>query len=191
MNRDRRSRRFRGSSSSHSYSSRGSGDRRERGSRGARDSRENSSRRDHSEGGSSRSRRDEAKQRKIFRPTYVLPKEQISADEEAIRLYKDSNHYVCERCDMPIGDVGSALVSKTTGKPIHFDCAIASISEQERVENNERIIYIGQGRFGILKFPNMHDMRHFSIRKVIDWEDAKDEKPEWRNTLADLYSQVR
>lgn len=143
------------------------------------------------ERGRKKNRKAEKQQKKVFQPTYVLPQEQIRANEEAIRSYKASNTRVCEKCNMPLNDIGSAVVSPTTGEPIHFDCAVAMLESQEKVEKDERIIYIGHGRFGILKFPNIHDARHFTIRKVIEWEDTKESKPAWRNELADLFSQVR
>ncbi len=186
MNRDRRSRKPRNSSGSRS-SYYGNRNREESESRRSNDSR--SGRDGYSRG---RGSRNEAKQKKpVFRSSYILPQEQISADEEAIRLYKDRKHCVCERCGLPIGDMGSAVLSKTTGNPIHFDCAIAILAESEKLEKNERITYIGQGRFGILNFPNIHDFRHFTIRKIIEWEDPKSERPIWRSEQTELYSQVR
>ncbi len=97
---------------------------------------------------------------------------------------------MCPQCGMPIADMGSALISREDGRPMHFDCALALLSEREHIAENERLTYIGQGRFGVLEFANIHDLRHFTIKKIIEWED-KDSRPAWRDELAGLYSRVR
>ena len=121
---------------------------------------------------------------------YAVSADQIRADEEAISAFKTSNRPVCEHCGLPVADLSTAIEDKKSGKPIHFDCAVAILSKQEKLSEGERITYIGKGRFGILYFANPHDMKHFSIKKIIDWED-KDKKPDWRDQMADLYSHVR
>ena len=126
----------------------------------------------------------------MFHSTHVVTQDQIRADEEAIQAFKTENKIICECCGLPVADLALAMEDRRSGKPIHFDCALAQIAERETISAGERLTYIGQGRFGILYFANPHDMRHFTIKKVIEWED-KDKKPEWRNRLAGLYSQVK
>ena len=53
----------------------------------------------------------------------------------------------------------------------------------------EKVVYIGQGRFGVLYFENPRDQRKFTIKKVIEWED-RDKKSEWREELSGLYSKI-
>ncbi|MBQ9539458.1 MAG: hypothetical protein IJU95_09325 [Treponema sp.] len=125
-----------------------------------------------------------------FRSSYTLPADQLHEEDEAIRSYKGGEKPLCPRCALPIADVGSALMSREDGSPMHFDCALAALSEKEKIADNERLTYIGQGRFGVLQFANIHDMRHFTIKKIIEWED-KDSRPAWRDELAGLYSRVR
>ena len=55
--------------------------------------------------------------------------------------------------------------------------------------SNEKIAYIGQGRFGVLYFENPRDQRKFTIKKIIEWED-REKKSEWREELSGLYSQI-
>lgn len=182
MSTERRSRAGRGAGSRQSYSSkRGRGE-----SRSKRDS-----------GGSSRSSRKRESRyseplfrKSTFRSSYTLPPEQLRDEDDAIRSYKGGEKPVCPRCGLPIADVGSALMSQEDGQPMHFDCALAALSEKERLSDNERLTYIGQGRFGVLEFVNIHDLRHFTIKKIIEWED-KDSRPSWREELAALYSRVR
>ncbi len=96
---------------------------------------------------------------------------------------------VCPYCNQPITDIASAMADKASGKPIHFDCALEKVRENEPVGENEKIAYIGQGRFAVLFFENPRDQRKFSIKKIIEWE-TRDQKSDWRDELSGLYSQV-
>lgn len=97
---------------------------------------------------------------------------------------------VCPKCGKPIEDVSSAINDKNSGVPVHFDCIISDISSKENLGEGEKIAYIGQGRFGVLYFENPRDQRKFTIKKIIEVED-RDTKPEWRNEISGLYSQVQ
>lgn len=127
----------------------------------------------------------------VFRPTIksVSP-EQIQHDEEAIKKFKSANQPVCTLCGQIIRDISTAVNSKGADSLIHFDCAIEFISKNEKIETGDKLTYIGQGRFGIVHFASPGDTKHFSIKKIIDWEE-KDKKPEWRNEMADLYSKIK
>ena len=131
-----------------------------------------------------------SKKRIGFHPHRAVSQEQIRADEEAIREFKDLNQNICPRCGKPIVDLSSAFNDRESGSPIHFDCALEAVSQNETLDKGDKVVYIGNGRFGVLNFQNIHDMRHFTIRKVIEWE-GKDDKPEWRPVMADLYSKVK
>lgn len=97
---------------------------------------------------------------------------------------------ICPKCGKRIDDVAGAIHDKTAGAPVHFDCVMNELSAQEKLEQNEKIAYIGQGRFGILYFENPRDQRKFTIKKIIEVED-RDTKPEWREEISGLYSQVK
>lgn len=118
----------------------------------------------------------------------VQVQEEMQKDLEAIRELKQKQP-VCPRCGQPITDTASALAEHTTGEPVHFDCVLAHLKETETLKENERITYIGQGRFAVLFFPNIHDTRHFTIVRVIEWE-GKDKTYPWREEYAGVYSQV-
>lgn len=117
--------------------------------------------------------------------------EDEDADRERIKAIQDlkSRELVCPACGEPITDIASCLNDKKTGKPVHFDCAISEVSKAETLSENEKIAYIGQGRFGVLYYENPRDQRHFTIKKIIEWED-RDSKPEWRDEISGLYSKV-
>lgn len=107
----------------------------------------------------------------------------------AIKAYK-SNQPDCSICQKKIQDLSVALAHRTTGEPIHFDCALEELKKIETLEKNQKIIYIGQGRFAVATFPNTGDLKAFSITRIIDWE-IKGDTYEWRADIAELYSKVQ
>ena len=127
--------------------------------------------------------------KKQFRPPKVVTLEQIKEDEEAIRVFKSKNRPVCSHCGQPIVDMSSAFANRE-GKELHFDCVLEILSESEKIAEDEKISYIGQGRFGVVKFQNPNDVKHFTIKKIIEWEE-KDSRLPWRNTMAELYSHIK
>ena len=108
--------------------------------------------------------------------------------EEAIQEFK-KREVICPKCGEVITDLASAIADKTSGSPMHFECVMDSISAEEKLGPNEKICYIGQGRFGVLYFENPRDQRKFEIKKVIEWE-GRDQKRDWRDEMSGLYSQV-
>ena len=118
---------------------------------------------------------------------------QLSEEEqksaEAIKNFKQ-NTPECPKCLQPVTELATALADKKTGEPMHFDCVLDIIKENEKLLPNQKISYIGQGRFAVLDFPNIHDTRNFSIVKVIEWEE-RDKKFPWRTDIAGLYSQIK
>ncbi|MDD7460430.1 MAG: hypothetical protein SPJ89_01680 [Treponema sp.] len=128
--------------------------------------------------------------RPLFRPTIkAVTEEQIKETEEAIRSFKDANQPVCPLCGEAIRELSTALNDSKTGQAIHFDCAIEQLQKDISLEQGEKIAYIGQGRFAVLYYANVHDVKHFQIRKVIDYEE-KDKQPEWRGQMSELFSKV-
>ena len=96
----------------------------------------------------------------------------------------------CAKCGEVITDIASSIADKVTGEPVHFDCVINQIKESEPCGENDKIAYIGQGRFAVLHYDNMRDQRHFTIKKVIEWED-RDKPAQWRAEVSGLYSQIK
>ncbi len=97
--------------------------------------------------------------------------------------------YICPRCSQPITDLPSALADTSTGVPVHFDCVLHFLQNTEELKEHEKIIYIGQGRFAVVHFENPHDLRKFTINKIIDWEE-RDKLYEWRKAISGLYNKV-
>lgn len=97
---------------------------------------------------------------------------------------------VCARCGQPIQDITSALADKGTGAPVHFDCVVEFLTGAENLGTNEKIVYIGQGRFAVMFFENPQDTKKFRIVRTIDWE-SRETKAEWRADIAGAFSQVK
>ncbi len=93
----------------------------------------------------------------------------------------------CSICGKPIKDVSLAIAEKSSKNPVHFDCVIAHITKQEKMEKNDVVTYIGGGRFGVVHFESPHDHRKFKIKKIFEYEE-KDVRAEWRTILANRYS---
>ncbi len=93
----------------------------------------------------------------------------------------------CVKCGEPIQDSTSALVDKGTGGPIHFDCVITFLQGAENLGLNEKIVYIGQGRFAVMFFENPLDTKKFRIMRTIEWE-GRETKAEWRIDISDRFS---
>ena len=117
-----------------------------------------------------------------------ISQEEIQNKEE-IKAHKLKVH-VCPMCEQPVSELSTSLADKKTGEPVHFDCVLKLLQSQEKLLPDQKIIYIGQGRFAVVVFPHPHDMRNFEILRVIEWDDS-DKKFAWRNEIADLYSQVK
>lgn len=109
--------------------------------------------------------------------------------EHEIQQIKNRTN-VCPICSQPIIDIASCMHDKKTDKPVHFDCALNQVKDSESLGLNEKISYIGQGRFAVVYYENPRDIRHFTIKKIIEWED-REKNVEWRDELSGLYSQIK
>jgi len=93
----------------------------------------------------------------------------------------------CPWCGKQIKDITTAITDKESGRPVHFDCVLARITEMENLETNDSVCYIGGGRFGVIHYNNPPDTRDFSIKKIFEWE-AKDNNSEWRRPISEYFS---
>lgn len=134
--------------------------------------------------------RDSRDRKPKFRNHSAVTSQQISAEDEAIRNFKNANQPVCPRCSKTIYDLSSAIMDRGGSSPIHFECAMELLAAEEKLEEGDKIAYIGQGRFGVLNYVNIRDVRHFTIKKIIDWEERGSRGP-WRDEMAELFSQIK
>ena len=124
-------------------------------------------------------------------PQKMVPREtheDLLNKEKAIRDFREKQS-VCPICSKVIEDLTSSLSDKTTGEPVHFDCAWNHAGKDITLKENEKFTYIGQGRFAVLYFPDIRDTRHFKIQKIVEWERS-DSVPQWRTEISNLFSQT-
>lgn len=124
-------------------------------------------------------------------PQKMVPREtheDLLNKEKAIRDFREKQS-VCPICSKVIEDLTSSLSDKTTGEPVHFDCAWNQAGKDITLKENEKFTYIGQGRFAVLYFPDIRDTRHFKIQKIVEWERS-DSVPQWRIEISNLFSQT-
>ena len=141
-------------------------------------------------GGRQHGQRHEPKRPPVSFEIQQQMRKDMAETEAAIRAFK-AHAPVCELCGQPIADMASAMAHKDSGNPVHFDCIVKMLSERERLRDKDRLTYIGNGKFAVLHFENIHDMRHFSIVKEIEWEKRDGERAAWRDEMAGLYSKVK
>lgn len=84
----------------------------------------------------------------------------------------------CPLCGEPILEISSAVTDRLTGQPAHFDCVMKKISDEEDIQENEKLCYLGNGSFGIVEKRSSGPTK-FSIRKKIQYEN-KDSAVLWR-----------
>ncbi len=96
----------------------------------------------------------------------------------------------CVKCGEPIQDSTSAMVDKGSGGPIHFDCVITFLQGAENLGLNEKIVYIGQGKFAVMFFENPLDTKKFRIVRTIEWE-GRETRAEWRTDISDRFSHIK
>ena len=93
----------------------------------------------------------------------------------------------CPICGKTIRDIATAIAEKETGRAVHFDCIIARITQEEKLEKGDSVSYLGGGRFGIVYFNNAGESKKFTIKKVLEWEN-KEIRADWRSAVSDHYS---
>jgi hypothetical protein len=117
--------------------------------------------------------------------------EDQDAERQRIAAIQDvkAREIICPKCGQPITDIASAIADKSSGQPLHFDCVLNQVKEAEPTGENEKVAYIGQGRFAVLQYENIRDQRHFTIKKIIEWE-SREQQSQWREELSGLYSKI-
>jgi len=96
--------------------------------------------------------------------------------------------YVCPLCGKPILDLASALGNRGTGEPVHFDCVLEALSSEEKLAENEKLIYLGAGFFAVVVYKNGRD-GSFTVSRKIRWED-ENEKLAWRKDISSSLSNL-
>ena len=90
---------------------------------------------------------------------------------------------ICPICDKGVRDLLTAIAWGEGRLPSHFDCVLKELSGQEDVQPKEKVVYLGAGNFGIVKFRSGSGSSRFIVRKRIQLEE-KEESIEWRKKIS-------
>jgi hypothetical protein len=90
---------------------------------------------------------------------------------------------ICSVCGKAIRNLTTAIAAEKDNSPVHFECILKKLTEQETLGNNEKICYLGGGSFGIVRQKPGSGSKHFFIRKRIQVE-AQDSVLEWRKDIS-------
>lgn len=86
----------------------------------------------------------------------------------------------CCICGKNIKEVTSAMSHGEEHQPAHFECVMKQLKEKEKLADGERLVYIGNGSFAIIKNQSGGGRKKFEIVKKLELEE-RDKKPEeWR-----------
>lgn len=80
------------------------------------------------------------------RPNGIRPEALAAIAKPPRREFTD-----CPLCSELVRDVRSAIAHGTNGMPAHLECVINTLSEREQIGADERMCYIGAGRFAVIK----------------------------------------
>ena len=97
-------------------------------------------------------------------------------------IYPEKQELTCALCGELISETASSLAMPDTGEPVHFDCVMKKLEEQETLEEGDTIAYLGGGNFGIIR-KNSQNPAGFEIKKKIDFENKENIGP-WRKKLS-------
>lgn len=137
-------------------------------------------------GNRSRSRGRQGNQDKGRQPR---KKKQIPFDPEKHFLPEappEREYGPCALSGEEIDDITTAIAHPHSGKPVRFESVLKTLldQEQEELQEDERLAYLGKGTFGIIKIGKTNGGRpELTVRKYFHYEDTH-EKHGWRRELA-------
>jgi len=89
----------------------------------------------------------------------------------------------CPICNQPMRDIQSAIAFPPSDQPAHFECVIRRIGEDEKISESERVVYLGNGSFGIIEDRTASGESKYVIRKRIQFEEPE-KAVGWRKELS-------
>ncbi len=89
----------------------------------------------------------------------------------------------CPLCGKSVKSMLTAISVNEDMDPAHFDCVLKQLSETEDLKKGEKITYLGNGVFAVVKLkPGNNNGLNFTIVKKVQFEN-KDKKAEWRKKI--------
>ncbi len=90
----------------------------------------------------------------------------------------------CPICGKAVKSMLTAISVNKDMDPAHFDCVVKQLAEQEQLKKGEKISYLGNGTFAVIKMnQGGKGSPAFTIIKKIQYEE-KDKKAEWRKKIS-------
>ena len=96
------------------------------------------------------------------------------------KMKDKSEKAICPICDEPIYIPEEAITHNVTNKLAHFECILKEIknNNEEEMEENDKIVYLGSGTFGIIQERKNSKGTKLFVRKRINYENRKVKKVE-------------
>jgi NAD-dependent SIR2 family protein deacetylase len=92
----------------------------------------------------------------------------------------------CPICGKPVTDLFSAIAYKENSEPAHFECIVKWLSDAEKLAEDEKLVYLGGGVFGVVP-ANFVQGQKLAVKRMIQYEN-KEKKPDWRKELSSRYA---
>lgn len=90
----------------------------------------------------------------------------------------------CALSGREIDDIFTALAEPTSGQPVRFDSVIEHIRNAHDIAEDQDVIYLGRGAFGIVSYEKGESGRtEMVVHQRFEYEDVKETRP-WRRELA-------
>ena len=92
----------------------------------------------------------------------------------------------CPYCNQVVRDILTAIAVAGDSAPgvAHFDCVLKHITDSEELKPKEKVVYLGNGSFGVVRFRGgSSDSHQFVIRKRIQIEPENTEIA-WRKQVS-------
>ncbi len=83
---------------------------------------------------------------------------------------------LCSMCEKPIEIISTAVSGFQKEEIAHLECVINHFEQSEKLNERQRVIYIGQGSFAVVEYRNEQKQGSFSIIKKIVHEDGERKK---------------
>ena len=96
------------------------------------------------------------------------------------RMNDNSEKPICPICNNPIYITEEGINHNGTNKLAHFECILNEIRQNNinEIEENNKIVYLGSGTFGIIQERQNGKKSKLFVRKRINYENRKVKKVE-------------
>lgn len=94
------------------------------------------------------------------------------------RMNDNSEKPICPICNNPIYIMEEGINHNATGNLAHFECVLNEIKQNNinDIEENDKLVYLGSGTFGIIQERNSGKNSKLFVRKRINYENRKVKK---------------